>query len=72
MLYCLTVLNDIYVIYLIHVQKERAVVNGRSTACHGNNLVFDLDQKVFKFVVFLSSSSFCPSVFVLEPLLMHS
>ena len=39
-------LSDISVIYLIRMQKEGAAVNGRSTACHGVNLIFDLDQSV--------------------------
>ena len=28
------------------------MVNGRSTACHGINLVLDVDQKVLKFLAF--------------------
>lgn len=32
--------------YLIRMQKEGAAVNGRSTAYHGVNLIFDLDQSV--------------------------
>ena len=72
MLHYLTWLSDIYVIYLIHMQREGAVTNGRSTACHGLNLVLDLHQKVLKFLVFLSNSSLYLSVLVLEPLLMYS
>ena len=46
-----------HVIYLIHMQKEGTVVNERSTACHGINLVLDLNRKVLKFFVFLANSS---------------
>ena len=56
MLHYLTQLSDIYVIYLIHIQRERKVVNGRSTLCHGLNLVLDLNQKMLKFLAFLSNS----------------
>ena len=48
------------------------MVNGRSTACHGINLVLDVDQKVLKFLAFLCNSSLFLSVFVLEPLLTYS
>ena len=54
------------------MQIEGTVVNGRSTACHGLNLVLDLNQKVLSFLVLLSNSSLYLSVFVLEPLLMYS
>ena len=54
------------------MQREGTVVNGRSTVCHGLNLVLDLNQKVLKFLVFLSNSSLYLLVFVLEPLLMYS
>ena len=55
------------------MQRERTVANGRSTSCHGLNLVLDLNQKVLnKVLVFLSNSSLYLSVFVLEPLLMYS
>ena len=64
----LTSLSDINVIYLIHIQKEATVVNGRSAACHAVNLVLDLNQEVLKFLVFLTNSSLYLSVFVLEPL----
>ena len=53
------------------MQREGAVVNGRSAACHGVNSVLDLNQKVSKFLVFLSNGSLYLSVFVLEPLLMY-
>ena len=46
MLHYLMSLGDISVIYLIRMQKEGAAVNGRSTAYHGVNLIFDLDQSV--------------------------
>ena len=55
----------------MRMQKEGTVVNGRSTVCHGVNLVLDLNQKVLKFLVFLSNSSLYLLVFVLEPLLMY-
>ena len=42
----------IYVIYLIHMQREEAMVKGKSTACHGLNLVLELNQKVLKFLKF--------------------
>ena len=71
MLHYLTSLSDIYVIYLIHIQSEGTVVNGRSTVCHGLNLVLDLNQKVLKLLFFLSNSSLYLSVFVLELLLMY-
>ena len=45
-------------------------MNGRSTACHGPNLIRDLNQKVLKFLFFLYSSFFYLSVVVLEPLLL--
>ena len=70
-LHYLTSLSDIYVIYLIHMQTGGTVVNGRSTAYHGLNLVLDLNQKVLKFLVFLFNSSLYLSVIVLEPLLMY-
>ena len=54
------------------MQMEGTVVNGRSTAYHGLNLVLDLNQKVLKFFVFLSNSSLYLSAFVLELLLMYS
>ena len=63
-------LSDINIVYLILMQKEGTVVNGRSPACHGINLVLNLNQKVLKFLVFFSDSSLYLSVFVLEPLLM--
>ena len=53
------------------MQREGTVVNERSTACYGLNLALHLNQKVFKFLVFLSNSSLYLSVFVLEPLLMY-
>ena len=40
-------------------------------AYHELTLFLDLNQKVLKFLVFLSNSSLCPLVFVLEPLLMY-
>ena len=43
MLYYLTSLGDIYVIYLMHIQRQRTLVNGRSTTFHGINLVHDLN-----------------------------
>ena len=46
-------------------------MDGGSTACHELNLVLDLNQKVLKFLVFLSNSSLYLSVFVLELLLMY-
>ena len=55
-------LSDISVIYLIHMQREGTVVNGRSTVCHGVNLVLDSIQKVLTFLVFLSNSSLCFSL----------
>ena len=64
-------ISDINVIHLIHLQGEKTVVDERSTACHGLNLVFDLNQKVLKFLVFLSNSSLYLSVFVLELFLMY-
>ena len=67
----LTSLSDISIIYLIHMQKEGTVVNGRSAAEHGVNLVVDLNQKMLKFLVFISNISLHLSVFVLEPLLMY-
>ena len=66
MLHYLTSLTDIYVMCLIHMQRERTLVNGRSTACHGLNLILDLNQKVLKSLVFLSNSSFYLSVFVFK------
>ena len=48
------------------MQRERAVVNGRSSACQGVNLVLDLNQKLLKFLVFLSNRSLYLSGFVLE------
>ena len=69
MLHYLTSPSD--VIYLIHMQKEGTVVNERNTACHGVNLVLDLNQKVLKFFVFLSNSYLYFSVFVLELQLMY-
>ena len=54
------------------MQREGTVANGKSTACHGLNLVLDLNRKVLKFLVVLSNSSLYLSVFVLEPLLMYS
>ena len=63
----LTSFSDIYVIYLIHMQMEETVVNGRSTACHRLKLVLDLNQKVLKFLVFSSNSFPYFSVFVVEP-----
>ena len=53
------------------MQRERTVVNERSTACHGADLVLDLNQKVLKFLVFLSNRSLYFSVFVLEPLSIY-
>ena len=49
-------LSDINIVYLILMQKEGTVVNGRSPACHGINLVLNLNQKVLKFLVFFSDS----------------
>ena len=46
MLHYLKSLTDIYVVYLIHMQKEGKVVNKGSTACHRVNLILDSDQKV--------------------------
>ena len=60
----LTSLSDIYVIYLIYVQIAETLVNGRSTTCHGFNLVLDLNQMVLKLLVFLSSSSLYLSVYL--------
>ena len=71
-LHYLTSLSEIYVIYLILMQREGTLVKERSTGYHGINLVLDLNQKVIKFLVFLSNSSLYLSVFVLEPLLMYS
>ena len=51
--------------------REETLVNERSTACHGVNLDFDLNQKMLKFLVFSFNSSLYLSVFVLEPLLMY-
>ena len=51
--------------------EERTVVNERSPVCHGVKLVFDLNQKVLKFLVFLSNGSQYLSVFVLELLVMY-
>ena len=70
-LHHLTSLSNIYIIHLIHVQIEGTRVNGRNIAYHGLNLVLDLNQRVFKFLVFLSNSSLYLSVFILEPLLMY-
>ena len=53
------------------MQKEGAVVNGRSTGCHGVNLVLDLNQKVLKFLVLLSNNSLYLLVFVLEYMYMY-
>ena len=53
------------------MQKEGTIVNGRSAACHGLDLVLDLNQKVLNFLVFLSNSPLYLSAFVLEPLLMY-
>ena len=64
-------LSDINVIYLIHMQREGTVVNGRTTRCHGINQVRDLNQKVLKFLAFLSNNSLYLLVFVLEPQLMY-
>ena len=54
------------------MQRERTVVNGRSSACQGVNLVLDLNQKLLKFLVFLSNRSLYLSGFVLEFLLIYS
>ena len=43
----------------------------RSTVCHGINIVLDLNQRVLKFLVFLSISSLYLPVFVLQPLLVY-
>ena len=51
-------------------REKGKVENGRSAVCHGVNFVLDLNQKVLKFLVFLSSCSLYLLVFVLEPLLM--
>ena len=61
------------------MQRVRTVVNERSTACHGIDLVLDLKQTELKFLVFLSNSSLylslfsslSISVFILEALLMY-
>ena len=53
------------------MQKEGTIVNGRSAACHGLDLVLDLNQKVLNFLVFLSNSPLYLSAFVLELLLMY-
>ena len=53
------------------MQRERTVVNERSPVCYGVKLVFDLNQKVLKFLVFLSNGSQYLSVFVLELLVMY-
>ena len=53
------------------MEREGAVMNRKSTACHGLDLVFDLNQKVLKFLVFLFNSSVYLSVFVLEHLLIY-
>ena len=71
MLHYLMSPSDITAIYLIHMRREGTVVNDRSTASHGVNLVLDLNQKVLKFLVFLSNSSLYLSVFVLEPLFLY-
>ena len=52
-------------------RKKKQVVNGRITACHAVNLVLDLDPKMLKVLVFLSSSFLYLSVFALKPLLMY-
>ena len=64
MLHYLTSLTDIYIICFIHMQRKGTVVNGRSIACLGLNLVLDLNKKVLKFLVFLSSNSPYVLVFV--------
>ena len=67
----MTSLNDIYVIYLIHMQIAGTEVSGRSTAFYTLNLVLDLNQNVLKFLVFLSNSSLYLLVFALELLSMY-
>ena len=69
MLHYLTSLSAIYVIYLIHMEREGTVASGRSIICYGLSLGLDLNQKGLKFLVFLSNNSLYLSVFVLEPLL---
>ena len=53
------------------MQREGKSVNERNTACHGVNLVLDLNQKLSKSLVVLFNKSLHLSVFVLEPLLMY-
>ena len=47
------------------------MVNGKSTACHELDLVFNLNQKVLKFYIFLSNTSLHLSVSVLEPFFIY-
>ena len=72
MLDYLTSLSDIYVIHLIHMQREGTVADKKSTACHELNVILDLNQKVLKILAFLSNSSRYLLVFDLEPLLIYS
>ena len=69
--YFLTSFSDINVKYLIHVQKEKTMVNGGSTACHGVNLVLELNPKVLKDLAFSFNSSLFVSVFGLQLLLIY-
>ena len=72
MLHYLASLSDIHVIYLIRMQMEVTVVNGRSTACSGLTLVLDLNQNVLRVLVFIPNSFLYLSVFVLKSLFMYS
>ena len=47
------------------------MVYGGSTACHGVNLVLDLDVKVLKDLAFLYNSFLFLSVFFLKLMLMY-
>ena len=47
MLHYFTTLGDTCIIYLIHMQRERTLLN-ESTACHGLDLALDLNQKGFR------------------------
>ena len=51
MLHYLTSLSDINVKYLIHIQREKIVVNERSTACQGINYSSRLKNNIYKFTI---------------------
>ena len=53
MLHYLTSPNDINVIYLIHMEREGTLVNKRSTACYGVNLVRFKPEDVKVFSLFI-------------------